>query len=86
VGKFLLAVALFAVLVYGLFWLLERRKRKAVRGRPVTPPKRVVAPDDDEDFLREIERRRRREAREGKGEEPDKPDGGPTDPGTPTSG
>lgn len=84
-GKFLLAIALFAALVYGFFWLLERRKRKAVRGRPARPPQRVVAPDDDEDFLREIERRRRREAREGKGEKPDQPEGGPADPGTPKS-
>ena len=53
-GKFLLAVALFAALVYGFFWLLERRRSKAARGRPTARPKRVVAPDDDEDFLREI--------------------------------
>lgn len=86
VGKFLLAVVLFAAVVYGFFWLLERRRRKTARGRPVSRPKRVVAPDDDEDFLREIERRRRREAREGKGEKPDKPEGGPADPGSPKAG
>lgn len=72
VGKFLLVVVVFAVLVYGVFWLIERRGRHAsrvVRPRPTTT-RRAVAPDDDEEFLRELERRRRRAARERKPETP----------------
>lgn len=76
VGKFLLVVVLFAAVVYAFFWLLERRRRRSAPVRPTPRPKRVVAPDDDGDFLRELERRRRRAAREGK---PDKPGEGPDD-------
>ncbi len=56
-GKFLLVVLLFAAAVYGLFWLLERRRSGALRRpRPTKPRPRTVAPDDDEDFLRELGR------------------------------
>ena len=52
-------IALFAVVVYAAFWLLDRRKggrgKKAAKPMPRGP----VGPDDDEDFLRELERRRR---------------------------
>ncbi|HET6627155.1 MAG TPA: hypothetical protein VFG63_12275 [Nocardioidaceae bacterium] len=65
-GKILLVVVVFAALVYSLFWLVERRGRvRAARAqgpRPSYP--RALGPDDDEDFLRELERRRRRAARE----------------------
>ena len=66
-GKFLLVVIVFAALVYAVFWLLERRRatgeaqrqhpsgRGPVRRRPARP----VAPDDDEDFLRDLDRKRR---------------------------
>lgn len=66
-GKFLLVIAVFAVLVYGVFWLLDRRRRKKHLRAHSTPPKplkRQLGPDDDEDFLRELEQRRRRAARE----------------------
>lgn len=75
-GKFLLVIVLFAAVVYATFWLIERRRglRTApVRNPLAQPPKRSVAPDDDEDFLRELERRRRRAAREQKPEKPPKP-------------
>ena len=75
VGKFLLVVVVFGLLVYGVFWLIERRGRNAspsARPRPSTP-RRAVAPDDDEEFLRELERRRRRASREPKPEKPEKP-------------
>ena len=39
-------------------WLLAGRPAKADRGR-AAPPARPVAPDDDEDFLRELRRRGR---------------------------
>ena len=68
-GKAVLIVALFALLVYGVLVLLERyRGRRTNRGRsgraPSPPPGRMVAPDDDPDFLRDLERRRRREQRD----------------------
>jgi hypothetical protein len=72
VGKILLVVLLFAGAVYAFFWLLERRRQKPSGTHPARPT-RVVAPDDDEDFLRELERRRRREARDPKPQKPQKP-------------
>jgi hypothetical protein len=62
VGKFLLVAIVFAALVYSFFWLLERR-RGARRGTGSTTPRprpRTVAPDDDEDFLRDLNRRNHR--------------------------
>jgi hypothetical protein len=76
VGKFLLVIVLFAAVVYAGFWLMERRrglKTAPVRNPLAQPPKRAVAPDDDEDFLRELERRRRKAARDQKPEKPPKP-------------
>jgi hypothetical protein len=41
-------------------WLLAGRPRKADRTAPAArPPARPVAPDDDEDFLRDLRRRGR---------------------------
>jgi hypothetical protein len=66
--KFLLVVALFAVAVYILLRALERRRAggsggtpRRRRGRPTRPQTRQVAPDDDEDFLRWLERKRRKD-------------------------
>jgi hypothetical protein len=63
VGKFALVVVLFAAIVYLGFWLLERRRIQ--REDPSWTPRRVrrrraVAPDDDEDFLRGLNRPGRR--------------------------
>lgn len=61
-GKFLLVVVVFAACVYGVFWLLERRRAGRLGPRPSTsrrPAPRVTGPDDDDDFLRELDRRRR---------------------------
>jgi hypothetical protein len=60
--KVLLVVLLFAALTYGLVRVLERRgvamrpggRRPAPRPRP-----RPVAPDDDPDFLRDLDRKKR---------------------------
>lgn len=57
--KFLLIVLLIAIMVYAVTRVLERRGKPPVQRRPQGPP-RPLGPDDDPDFLREIERRRRR--------------------------
>jgi hypothetical protein len=69
--RFLLVVLLFAALVYALMWTIERRRtlggggggRPALRPkrRPRGPAPRQVAPDDDEDFLRWLERKQRKD-------------------------
>ena len=67
--KFLLVVALFAGAVYVLLWALERRRAgggaKPTLRKPGRAPRsqpRQVAPDDDEDFLRWLERKRRKDS------------------------
>lgn len=59
--KVLLVVLLFAVLTYALIRVIERRgvARPVRRRTEPRPPARPVAPDDDEDFLRDLDRRRR---------------------------
>jgi hypothetical protein len=76
VGKFLLVIVVFAAIVYSLFWLWERRRRSKLPQPSTpraTPYKRAMGPDDDEDFLRELERRRRRAAREQQARQKDRP-------------
>jgi hypothetical protein len=67
--KFLLVVALFAGAVYVCLWALERRRTGGTGGAPRSRPGRAsrpqprqVAPDDDEDFLRWLERKRRKDS------------------------
>jgi hypothetical protein len=72
--KFLLVVAAFAALVYAIMWALERRRAAKSAGgssggstsRKIrrAPEVRQVAPDDDEDFLRWLERKRRKDSPE----------------------
>jgi hypothetical protein len=64
--KVLLVVALFAVVTYAMFRLLDRRSGSGspsgtggTRTRGTAP--RPVAPDDDEDFLRWLDRKRRKD-------------------------
>ena len=59
--KVLLVVVLFAVATYYLIRVIERRGvTRPVRRRPEPrPQQRPVAPDDDEEFLRDLDRRRR---------------------------
>ena len=60
--KVLLVVLLFAALTYGLIRVIERR---GVAGRPrgrrssPRPEPRVTGPDDDPDFLRDLDKKRR---------------------------
>ena len=68
--KVLLVVVLFAVATYCLIRVIERRgvSRPPVRRRPEPRPEpRPLGPDDDEDFLRDLDRKRRH---------PEDPDGG----------
>jgi len=57
-------------LVGPLAWIVAGRPRSGPAGRTVPP--RVVGPDDDPDFLWEIERRRRRR-RPGDGDDKPQP-------------
>jgi len=58
--KVLLVVVLFAVATYYLIRVIERRGvARPVRRPQPRPPQRPVAPDDDEDFLRDLDRKRR---------------------------
>jgi hypothetical protein len=65
--KFLLVVVLIAGVVYAVMWTLERRRAAgsgAERGasRRSRPHTRPAAPDDDEDFLRWLDRKRRKDS------------------------
>jgi hypothetical protein len=76
--KFVLVVLLFAAAVYALMWALEQRRfgrnggtppaRPPVTrpwpGRAARPQGRRLAPDDDEDFLRSLDRKRKRDGTE----------------------
>jgi hypothetical protein len=59
--KVLLVVVLFAVATYYLIRVIERRGvARPVRRRPEPrQEQRPVAPDDDEEFLRDLDQRRR---------------------------
>jgi hypothetical protein len=59
--KVLFVVVLFAVATYCLIRVIERRGvTRPVRRRPTSRPEpRPAAPDDDEEFLRDLDRKRR---------------------------
>ena len=63
--KFLLVVIVLGVLVYLLVRLIQRRGFTPSSGRrrsgPSAPPepRRMIAPDDDPDFLRDLDRKRK---------------------------
>ena len=66
VGKFLILVVLFAAVTYAVVWTIMRRQAAGrgwrgarTRARPAYSPSKQVAPDDDEDFLRWLERKQR---------------------------
>ena len=58
--KVLLVVVLFAVATYYLIRVIERRgvSRPVRRSKP-RPEQRPVAPDDDDEFLRDLDHRHR---------------------------
>lgn len=58
--KFLLVVLLIAIAVYAVARVIERRgSTPTPRPRPRQAPPRPMGPDDDPEFLRDLERRRR---------------------------
>lgn len=67
--KLLLVVVIVAVATYALVRVIQRRgvsvpprggaSHPAGTRRPRPAPRRPLGPDDDEEFLRELERRRR---------------------------
>ena len=58
--KVLLVVIIFAAITYALIRLIERRGAAPRRTRPAPRPEpRPLGPDDDEDFLRDLDRKRR---------------------------
>jgi hypothetical protein len=63
--RFVVWLLLLAAVLYGVFWTIDRRnKLGGDRPGPTAPrrhPRGPVGPDDDEAFLRDLERRRRRE-------------------------
>ena len=64
--RFVVYLLLLAAVIYAVFWAIERRSSggsdgTARREPPRPGPRGPVGPDDDEAFLRDLERRRRRE-------------------------
>jgi hypothetical protein len=66
--RFVVWLLLLAAVLYAVFWAIDRRNLfGGGRGdgpRPTPPPRQPrgpVGPDDDEAFLRDLERKRRRE-------------------------
>ena len=58
--KVLFVVVLFAVMTYLLVRVIDRRGvARPIRRPAPRPPQRPSAPDDDEDFLRDLDRKRR---------------------------
>ena len=58
--RFLVVVALLALATYLLVRAIQRRGvLSEPGGQQARPRPRAVAPDDDEDFLRDLDRRRR---------------------------
>ena len=50
---------LLAAVLYVVFWSLDRRANGGPREPRGSRPRGPLGPGDDEDFLRELERRRR---------------------------
>ena len=59
--RVLVYVLLLAAVLYTLFWSIGRRNSPP----PTTLTRGPVGPDDDEDFLRELERKRRHQRDDG---------------------
>ena len=67
--KFLLVAIVLGVAIYLLVRLVQRRRASARRppGGPAgNLPRRPVAPDDDPEFLRDLERKKRKKRQDDK--------------------
>lgn len=64
--RFVVFLAFFAAVVYAFFWLLERRNQGGGGGKSSRlKPRGPVGPDDDEEFLRELDWKQRHPRRTG---------------------
>jgi hypothetical protein len=59
--KFLVFLVLLALVVYALVRVAQQRGLRPPPRRPAAPPPRPHGPDDDPDFLRDLDRKRRQE-------------------------
>lgn len=68
--KLLLALAAIALVVWAVVRILGLRHAGGTLRDPRRrqPPPRVTGPDDDPDFLRDLDRRRRRRQEDGPGD------------------
>jgi hypothetical protein len=57
--RLLVFLALFAAVVYATFWLIDRRSKGGGDGTSRPIPRGPLGPDDDDEFLRELERKKR---------------------------
>ena len=57
--RFVVFLAFFAAVVYAFFWLLERRNQGGGGKGSRLKPRGPVGPDDDEEFLRELDWKQR---------------------------
>jgi hypothetical protein len=62
--RVLFYVLVLAAMIYAIFWAIGRRNATPPSG-PIT--RGPVGPDDDEDFLRELDRKRRRRTKDEDG-------------------
>lgn len=62
--RFVVFLLLVAVVLYGVFWAIDRRDRGTSAGPARPLPKGPLGPDDDEAFLRNLDRDRRRTTNE----------------------
>lgn len=56
--RFVVMLLLLAAVLYGVFWAIDRRNASGSRPSSRPLPRGPVGPDDDETFLRDLERRR----------------------------
>ena len=58
--KFVILIALLAAAVYLVVRIVQRGSLRPAPRRPRPAPPRVIGPDDDPDFLRDLDRKRKR--------------------------
>lgn len=57
--RFVIILLLMAAVLYGIFWAIDRRNNAGGSGPTRPVPRGPVGPDDDESFLRDLERKQR---------------------------